>query len=116
MHNFFVEGQTQTHNLLLDRPQQVLKNTKAEEVTLVWQLVEANSKAYKTCHFDGLEKSKKSYHYSLLLFHGKHRLKAEQLQNSHEKWSTLIVLEPSPLHLQCLLGQDSGWSKVLLMF
>ena len=31
---------------------------QAEEATLVWQLVEANYKAYKICHFVGLKKRK----------------------------------------------------------
>ena len=37
-----LKGETQTHVLLLDRPQKLLKKSEAEEVTLVWQLVEAS--------------------------------------------------------------------------
>ena len=39
---FLVMGMTQTHVLLLGRPQKSSKYLEAEEATLVWQLMEAS--------------------------------------------------------------------------
>ena len=67
-----VQGETRIHVLLLGRPQKILKKSEAEEVTLMWQLVEP---PYKLSHLIKLIKSvtslvlkkikKKSDYYSL---------------------------------------------------